>query len=59
MQIKLCEEPRWDAGSSKACEFMGFSNCVKHKEPIRENDAGWRECCKSCTTPHHVSDMEK
>jgi len=57
-KIKLCEAPKWDAGTHDACEFMGFVNCVAHKESIKENDEGWRVCCSSCITPYYEGELQ-
>ena len=56
--IRLCEEPRWDAGTHCLCKHAGFARCILHNQPLIENNEGWRTCCFQCTTPYYTMEMK-
>ena len=57
----FCEFPGtktepWDGPRKGKCQHLGFRTCIKHKQPVKENEEGWRQPCEACSTPYcHVN----
>lgn len=57
--VRLCQEPRWDAGTWCLCNYAGFSNCTYHDKPLKETRDGWRICCEECKYPHYIGTYDE
>ena len=53
MNTRLCEKPRWDAGSWSLCEYAGFDRCTLYDKKLDRTEDGWRKCCSECMHPFY------
>lgn len=51
-------ESPWDGSKKGKCKHIGFAHCALLREPIGEDEEGWRTCAVNCPKPYYIKPEE-